>query len=586
MAPPQHRPPPDLESNDPLPLGDLNKAFRLLGEDELTQDSTGITRLEYELAQLRLRSDDVTTNLASLETIRALSKDDQLPEKFLDILKETRKRKETINNQIGALEVRLAEMKALRDSHYSTLPLPVPHEPGVAIIDTEQLKADVPHISEDSKMVSIIEVIKKLNEHGAERGFSEANYKRALGHVLHGAYYECLDANREESLKTIYKILGERFSHKETLVDRTHAIENFVRKEGEPIRECMTRFQMLLDQTASAVPRNIRKARLYFMSESVLKAVCSKAAANNLSMKKSQALARGSPMEYMEMLRIVAEHELHNNFVATAPIPCRVQAHSAVREEQRRESRKRSASPSSSRFDKEKAVKRSTSQSWRDKARQQEQEKRAKSQARQPPPPQDRGRARQGNKEARYDDTHRQRQWQEYRERPKSASPPPPQWRGAERQSRQGPPQGRHDGRGYLAQPRLGQPQHRYPPQPHQYPPQPQYYPPQPQQGRQGQQHQGQPRQGPPPNRSHQSFQPRQRHPPNDNPNRRSRSAHQYWEYPNEYAANSAPLAVVEQQLLFGNQPRMHQTFRQGKNRFHDFHRQKNGPGPHQGGRY
>ena len=90
----------------------------------------------------------------------------------------------------------------------------------------------------------------KLYDYGKIAQFSEENYIQSLSAILKGEAYEALCELREKNspLTEVLDYFMTIYSTKRSIVSDQNALDNFVRKKNEPIKNCMERCKMIVDK--------------------------------------------------------------------------------------------------------------------------------------------------------------------------------------------------------------------------------------------------------------------------------------------------------------------------------------------------
>ena len=227
---------------------------------------------------------------------------------------------------IAAVELKMANIRALQDAHKNTLPQPdftivtmdannrpqITQKPNIPRLDYADLKT-IPRMTSTNN-VNITEVIKKLVSHSNDADWGEDNFKSALGTVLAGDHFETFDIHKHRPVSEIIEILAKTYASGHTMPERQILLDSFRRKTGEILSQAMARYENLLAKVEIAYPLAKRQAMKEAKMETTLEANCSKEALICIRKKKQQALQRGTHLDYQEVLKIATEHELNNGY--------------------------------------------------------------------------------------------------------------------------------------------------------------------------------------------------------------------------------------------------------------------------------
>ena len=254
-----------------------------------------------------------------------------------------------ITTQIAAIETEIPtvekRLKRITDTVAKTkLSLTIPEDTGNTDgYSLRDLQLACPTIKKSNGKPDFKRMYNKLIQHGTAHNFSHSTYKSALSMILTGTMLDYYETIQDLTFPEIVKDLQNRFISTIEMETYLTEMENFTRKGNEDLRDAITRYEVLLRETACLYPPKDQPLRQELQRERILKAICSPTAHKEITRIKDEATraARTVPFEYL--LDMAERTEVRNRDAPTEDITIETTCNAMIMKAQR-EGRHRSSS--------------------------------------------------------------------------------------------------------------------------------------------------------------------------------------------------------------------------------------------------
>ena len=158
---------------------------------------------------------------------------------------------------------------------------------------------------------------------GKDNGYQTEDYLKALGYILKGdakeVYNQCR-ANNEE-LEDILQRLTNAYAKQRTVTEDRRALDNFSRKPNEPLLQCMSRCDILIDKLQPFhTPEAWNSVREFFKRMALLQVVSKQTKRKILFMEDDTIKATGLPCDTTQLISYADTYEARHEEIPQTEI--------------------------------------------------------------------------------------------------------------------------------------------------------------------------------------------------------------------------------------------------------------------------
>jgi len=151
---------------------------------------------------------------------------------------------------------------------------------------------------------------------GIDNGYQTEDYLRALGYVLKGdardVYNQCRANN--EDLEDILQRLTQAYAKQRTVTEDRRALEKFTRKPAEPLLQCMSRCDILIDKLQPFhTPEAWPSVREFFKRMALLQVVSEQTKRKILFMEDDTIKSTGVPCDTNHLISYADTYEVRHD---------------------------------------------------------------------------------------------------------------------------------------------------------------------------------------------------------------------------------------------------------------------------------
>ena len=316
--------------SDKFQQWDLSKGAPPVSKQPPVKKSTTVPMSE-QTKQLKA---DIDTNKLLMEQAQLMTKIVQAigtttaPGQLNDIKKKAIEQAEKaikIRSETTQQEEQMKRSNALTEKYQRTAKLPpkVPKLMTPIVYLPKDVEAACGTYDPDDSKADFAKIWDNVLYMGKDNGYQTEDYLRALGYVLKGdakdVYNQCRANN--DDLEDILQRLTNAYAKQRTVTEDRRALENFIRKPGEPLLQCMSRCDIQIDKlqpfhSAEAWPA----VREFFKRIALLQVVSKQTKRKILFMEDDLIKTTGTPCDTNHLISYADTYEVRHDEVPQSEI--------------------------------------------------------------------------------------------------------------------------------------------------------------------------------------------------------------------------------------------------------------------------
>jgi hypothetical protein len=283
----------------------------------IVSEPTKLMKADIDTNKLLMEQAQLMTNIVqALGTHTEIAQLNEIKKKTIEHAEKAIKKKQETTEQ----EAMIKRSAALTEKYQRTpkLPSKVPKASTPIVYLPSDVEAACGTYDPKDTNADFAKVWDNLLYMGIDNGYQTEDYMRALGYILKGdardVYNQCRANN--DDLEDVLQRLTNAYAKQRTVTEDRRALENFTRKSAEPLLQCMSRCDILIDKLQPFhTPEAWPSVREFFKRMALLQVVSKQTKRKILFMEDDIIKNTGVPCDTNHLISYADTYEVRHDEV-------------------------------------------------------------------------------------------------------------------------------------------------------------------------------------------------------------------------------------------------------------------------------